>query len=136
MKMKQDFDFNKYIKYFKESEFWNKAANVARRAGVKLIYSALLLYFVMRDENVPQKSKWLIAGALGYFILPTDFVPDFIPVVGFIDDLSALLFALGEVTYYITPEIQENAKNKIAEWFGTFDEEEVKDIDSRVGSEN
>lgn len=132
MKKMKDFDFERYAQYFRESDFWNKLGNVARKAGIKIVYSALLLYYVMMDEAVPKTSKWLVAGALGYFILPFDFIPDFIPVLGFVDDLSILLLALGEVAHYIDEEIQEKAKNKLTEWFNTFDEGDVKDIDSKI----
>jgi len=125
-------DMEDYAKHFKESDFWKKVKSVSKAAGVKIVYSALLLFYVLKDEHVPKKSKWIIYGALGYFILPTDIIPDYIPVLGFFDDLTVLLIALGEVTQHITPEIMEKAKNKLTEWFGAFDEKEVQDIDEKL----
>ena len=133
MKFKKS-DFEKYAEHFKESDFWTKLTRVAKSAGIKLVYSALLLYYVLRDENVPSTSKWIIYGALGYFILPTDIIPDFIPILGYLDDLSVLLFAIGEITNHISPEVMESSKNKLAEWFGAFDESEVADIDAKLNN--
>ena len=71
------------------------------------------------------KSK--IYGALGYFILPLDILPDFIPLAGFTDDLTAVIWALHTVWKNITPEIKAQAAAKTREWFGDFDEAAVDD---------
>lgn len=59
--------------------------------------------------------------ALGYFILPVDLVPDFIPVVGFTDDLAALIACYVKVSQNVTPEIRSKADVKMREWFGGVD---------------
>ena len=58
------------------------------------------------------KAKTLIVGALGYLILPTDMVPDFIPALGFTDDLTALMVALRTLNKYLTPDINARAKEQ------------------------
>ena len=58
------------------------------------------------------KAKALIVGALGYLILPVDMVPDFIPALGFTDDLSALMVTLRTLNKYLTPEINHKAKEQ------------------------
>lgn len=60
----------------------------------------------------------MIYGALAYFVLPVDAVPDAIPVAGFTDDLGALAAALGTVSMYVTNEVKKMASEKMKEWFG------------------
>ena len=63
----------------------------------------------------------MIFSTLGYFILPVDLVPDFIPVVGFTDDLAALIACYVKVSPNVTPEISSKADVKMREWFGGVD---------------
>ncbi|MEE9293105.1 MAG: DUF1232 domain-containing protein, partial [Acidobacteriota bacterium] len=51
--------------------------------------------------------------------LPIDAIPDIIPAVGYADDLGALAVAIATLTAYINPEVKEQARRKLEEWFGT-----------------
>ena len=62
--------------------------------------------------------KLKILGALGYFILPLDLIPDAILGLGFTDDFLALVWAIFKMRKYITPEIKEKARRRMREWFG------------------
>ena len=77
---------------------------------------ALLLFYVLQSPDVPIAKKTIIIGALGYLILPFDFIPDFIPALGFTDDAAALAAALKTIKSSITPEIEAKAKAKANEW--------------------
>ena len=101
-----------YSQHYDESGFWRKVKHVAAQVGAKVLYPALQLYFMMKSDQVPVKAKTLILGALGYLILPTDLVPDFIPALGFTDDLTALLVALRTLHKYLTPDINARAKDQ------------------------
>ena len=79
----------------------------------------------MTDPNTPAKYKAVIAGALGYFILPIDLIPDFIPIAGYTDDLAALVWGVYCVIKSITPEVKAQAAAKLHEWFGQFDDHEL-----------
>ena len=118
METKQPKDVKVYQKYYSESEFWKKLGKVAVVAGCKLIYCALLLYYVLKSPDVLLKDKAMIIGALGYFILPIDLIPDFIPVVGYADDMAALAACYNAVKDNVTPEIEQQAQEKLADWFG------------------
>lgn len=87
--MKKIDDYCSYGCYFSTSELWNKIKNVAQKAGIKVVYAVLLLYYVATDGNVPAGDKAKIWGALGYFILPIDLIPDITPIVGYTDDMTA-----------------------------------------------
>ena len=116
-----------YAQYFNDSKLWNKLKKVARKAGRKAVYYVLVLYYVARDPAVPSSLKFKIFGALGYFILPLDLIPDAILGLGFTDDLAALVWALFKIKKYITPEIKRKARERLREWFGP-EEGEVSDL--------
>ena len=117
-----------YQSNYSESGLWKKVKSVAKKTGVKTIYMVLLLHYVLKSPDVPLEDKAKIYGALGYFILPIDLIPDFIPVVGYSDDVAALAFALHAVWKNVTPEIKERAQRKLREWFGRFDPYELENL--------
>ena len=121
-------DFSKYTREFSESKFWDKLKAFAKSAGLKVVAAALLLYYILKSESTSKGDKAKIIGALGYFILPLDLIPDFIPVVGYTDDLAALTWGIWSVAKNITPEIKEQTRLKLGEWFKDLDEEELKGI--------
>lgn len=128
---KNDFSSDDLIKYeghYNENDFWTKIGKVAKHAGVRVVYYALVLYETLMDSATPKKYRTVIAGALGYLILPLDIIPDFIPSLGFADDWAALLAAIYYVTKAVTPEIKEKAKQRLNKWFGSFAEENLGDL--------
>lgn len=123
--MKTPRDIEKYQKHYSESGLLDKLAKAAKKAGIKVVYLVLLLYYVLRSPGVSNGDKGKIWGALGYFILPVDLIPDFIPVAGYSDDLAALLWAFYAVAKNVTPEMKSQAKQKLFVWFGEYDESEI-----------
>lgn len=105
-------------KHYNEDKFWAKLMRFGKKAGSSVVYAVLLLYYTLQKPEVPKKAKATIIGALGYFILPVDLIPDFAVGIGFTDDLGALGIALIQVAIYIDDEIKLKAKTKLAEWFG------------------
>lgn len=110
-------ELKKYQSEYSESKFWDKMKKAAKSAGKKVIEMALLLFYVLQSPDVPIAKKTIIIGALGYLILPFDFIPDFIPALGFTDDAAALAAALKTINSSITPEIEARAKAKADELF-------------------
>lgn len=106
-----------HSKEFSEEGFWNKATNYAKKAGKKVIEPSLKMYYAAQDQDTPVWAKGIIYGALGYFILPIDAVPDVAPVVGYTDDFATLAAALAAVATNIKDEHVEKAKEKMREWF-------------------
>ncbi len=119
-------DFMSYANKFTQNDFVEKISRVAKRAGSKLVYAALILYYTLQSDKISVKNKALIVGALGYLISPIDVVPDAIPIAGLSDDLAVLIFVLKTVWTEIDPSIKERAEKKLKEW---FDEDEIKEID-------
>ena len=118
-------DFMSYANKFSQSEFADKIARIAKRAGAKLVYAALILYYTLQSDKVSKADKAIIIGALGYMISPLDVIPDAIPIAGLTDDLAVLLYVLKKVWTGIDPEIVEQAKSKLSRW---FDEDEIAEI--------
>ena len=125
-------DFMSYANKFSQSDFVDKIANIAKRAGAKLVYAALILYYTLQSDKVSAANKALIIGALGYMISPLDVIPDAIPIAGLTDDLAVLLFVLKKVWVDVDPEIQQKAKNRLSKW---FDEDEIDEINDLFSEE-
>lgn len=104
------------VKY-SEKGFASKLAKVARKAGLKVVYATLLLYYALNSPQISTKDKGIIYGALGYFILPFDFIHDYLPFAGFTDDFAALAWAISKVVRNITPEVKLCAREKVSQWF-------------------
>ena len=119
-------DFMSYANKFSASDFVDKISKIAKRAGAKLVYAALILYYTLQSEKVSKADKALIIGALGYLISPLDAIPDAIPIVGLTDDVGVLIYVLRKVWVNIEPEIKDRAKERLTKW---FDEDEMKEID-------
>ena len=118
-------DFMSYANKFSQSEFAEKISRIAKRAGSKLVYAALILYYTLQSDKVSKADKAIIIGALGYMISPLDVIPDAIPIAGLTDDLAVLLYVLKKVWTGLDPEIIAKAREKLSKW---FDEEEISEI--------
>ena len=110
---------------FSKRDFAEKISRIAKRAGAKLVYAALILYYTLQSDKVSKKDKAIIIGALGYMISPLDAIPDAIPIAGLTDDLAVLLYVLKKVWSDVDPEIQAKAKKRLSKW---FDEDEISEI--------
>ena len=117
-------DFMSYSNKFTNGEFLETIAKIAKRAGAKLVYIALVLYYTLQSDKVSIKDKAIIVGALGYLVSPLDVIPDAIPIVGLGDDLAVLLYVIGKIGD-VSEEIKEKAKSKLTKW---FDEDEMEEI--------
>ena len=115
-------DFMNYSGKFSKKEFAEKLSRIAKRAGAKLVYAALILYYTLQSDKVSKSDKAIIIGALGYMISPLDVIPD---VAGLTDDLAVLLYVLKKVWTGIDPEIVDKAKRRLSKW---FDEDEIAEI--------
>jgi uncharacterized membrane protein YkvA (DUF1232 family) len=94
--------------------FWRKTRRVA--ASIPFAEDLLAAYYCAFDHNTPLPVKTALIGALAYFVLPADAIPDVLPVLGFTDDAAILATAIKLVTSHIRPEHREAAKGKLAEF--------------------
>jgi len=113
---------------FSEPGFWEKLGAFGQKAGIKISYLALVLYYMMKSPATSPKDRALIVGALVYFISPLDGIPDGIPSLGFADDFTVLFFALKAVINNVTPEVMTQAKEKMQSLFTNLDEEKLNNL--------
>ncbi len=102
---------------YSDESFWRKVKQFAKQAGREVIDNALCLYYAAQRPDTPKWAKSVIFGALAYFIMPLDAIPDLTPVVGFSDDLGALAAALAMVSMYVNDEVKRQAAEKTSAWF-------------------
>jgi len=76
----------------------------------------LTAYYCAFDRKTPTSVKATLVGALAYFVLPIDAIPDFLPVLGFTDDAAFLAAAIKLVTDHIRSEHRDAAKRVLADF--------------------
>jgi len=119
-------DFMRYKDKFSQGEFVDKVQRIAKRAGSKLVYAALVLYYTLLSNKVSPKDKAIIIGCLGYLISPLDVIPDAIPLAGLGDDLTVLIYVLHKVWGDVSEDVKDKAKAKLNQW---FDNDEMAGVD-------
>jgi uncharacterized membrane protein YkvA (DUF1232 family) len=92
--------------------FWTKVKRVA--AKLPFIEDLLAAYYCAFDRNTPLQVKAMLVGALAYFVLPFDAVPDVMPLLGFTDDAAVLATAVKLVAAHMRPEHREAARRALA----------------------
>lgn len=123
-------EIKKAQKHFSARKFTTKLLKYAKKMGVKLSYYSMLLFYSYQSPHTSKKDKLVIAGALGYLIVPVDLIPDFIPVIGFADDLSIIVYAVSRVISNIDRDMKIRANQKIKQLFGEYYDD--KDIEADV----
>ena len=113
-------EVQKYGTYYSDNRFWKKVERVAKKVGATVLLPVFTLYYMLQDDKVSLRHKAYIVGALGYFILPIDLIPDgILPVIGFTDDIAVMTLVLKLVKDSITPEIKARANARVSEIIGT-----------------
>ena len=88
--------------------FWIKLKKVAGR--LPFIEDLLAAYYCAFDKQTPRHVQVALLGAIAYFILPFDFIPDMMPVLGFTDDAAILATVVRLVAGNITDDHREAAR--------------------------
>jgi uncharacterized membrane protein YkvA (DUF1232 family) len=93
-------------------KFWRKLLREA--ASVPFVEELLTAYYCAFDRRTPLYVKVILVGAIAYFIMPNDLIPDYIPVIGYADDAAVLAAAIKVVSSHIKPEHREAAGRLLA----------------------
>ena len=99
--------------------FWIKFKQVA--AKLPFAEDLLAAYYCAFDRETPRHVQVALLGALAYFILPFDFMPDVLPILGFTDDAAVLATAIRMISSHITSDHREAARAALKRGVGTAD---------------
>ena len=91
--------------------FWPKIR--ATISYIPFAEDALAAYYCAFDRETPLYARATLWGALAYFVLPFDAIPDYLPIIGFADDATALATALRMMASHMKPEHREAAKRAL-----------------------
>ncbi|MCV6545736.1 MAG: YkvA family protein [Cohaesibacter sp.] len=92
-------------------KFWKVVKKAAHQ--IPIMEEVVAGYYCAFDRSTPAKVRLTLIGALAYFVLPLDFIPDFILGLGFGDDLAVLTMAIRSVANHITDEHRRKAKQAL-----------------------
>jgi uncharacterized membrane protein YkvA (DUF1232 family) len=92
-------------------KFWESLKRVAR--NLPFAEDLVAAYFCAFDPATDFKVKATLLGALAYFVLPIDILPDMLPMVGFTDDAAVLALALKTVASAIRPDHRDKARETL-----------------------
>jgi uncharacterized membrane protein YkvA (DUF1232 family) len=87
---------------------WNKLKR--ETANIPFVEDALTAHYCAFDRNTPLYVKLALVGAVVYFLVPDDLIPDSIPVLGVADDAAVLAGAMKIFAAHIKPEHRQAAK--------------------------
>ena len=93
-------------------EFWPKFRRFA--ADLPFAEDLVAAYFCAFDRNTPRRVQVALLGAIAYFVLPFDAIPDMLPLVGFTDDAAVLATVIWLVAAHIGPQHREAARQVLA----------------------
>jgi uncharacterized membrane protein YkvA (DUF1232 family) len=91
--------------------FWPKLGRVF--ASIPFAEDAVAAYYCAFDRATPLKVKGVLLGALAYFILPLDAVPDFLLGLGFTDDMAVLVTAVSMIRSHLKPDHYDKARETL-----------------------
>ena len=85
-----------------------------RRWAEDLKKHTLVAYFAARDPRTPWLARWLALLVAAYALSPVDLIPDFIPVLGYLDDLVIVPLGLALVLRLIPEQVKRSARERAA----------------------
>ena len=110
--------------------FWPKIRKLAVR--IPFAEDAVAMFFCAFDRETPAYSKAILLAALAYFILPTDFIPDVFPVIGFTDDAAVIAAALAVAGRSIQPRHRQEARRVLEKLAGLAPSASPPEVDGEA----
>lgn len=94
-----------------EQRFWKKLARVVTR--ISFAEDVVAAFYCAVDRKTPGYVRATLVGALAYFLLPADTIPDFLAILGFTDDAAVLAAAIGAIGSHLRDEHREAARRRL-----------------------
>ena len=91
-----------------EKGIWRKVRETLGK--VPFTEDAVAGYYCAVDRATPLSAKAILMGALAYFVMPADVIPDFIAGLGYTDDAAVLIAALKAISDHLRPEHRDMAR--------------------------
>lgn len=111
------FDPDEQARSYSEASLRDKLLRAGRVAGREVVEKVLWLWFASRRPDLPKWARTTVYGALAYFVLPTDSIPDLLPGVGYGDDLGVLAWALATIAHYVDADVKRRTDALLAKLF-------------------
>lgn len=105
-------------KHYNESKLLKKVKKYGTNLGFKTLHSVATLYSALKSPTMPKQHKLMIAGVLGYFLLPIDVIADFLPMVGLTDDIIVITKAISVIYSSITDDMKQEGHDILKRMFG------------------
>jgi uncharacterized membrane protein YkvA (DUF1232 family) len=93
-------------------KFWCKLKREA--ASIPFLEDVLTAHYCAFDRHTPIHVKAVLVGAIVYFVVPDDLIPDYLPIIGLADDAAVLAAAIKLMSSHIKPEHREAARRTLA----------------------
>ncbi len=106
-----------FIPRVEETSLFDKLARYGAAAGREVVEKVLWLWFASRRPDLPVWARTTVYGALAYFILPTDVIPDLIPGLGYTDDIGVLSYALVTIAGYVDADVRRRTGEVLSRLF-------------------
>jgi len=100
-----------------EAKVGSDLFSLLRKVGRRIPFAedALSAWYCATDPSTDRKVKLVLIGALAYFVMPADLLPDLLPLIGFSDDAAVIAAAVAAVTRSIKPEHRDRARDALRE---------------------
>lgn len=100
------------------NQLFENIKNIGKTVGREAIRPALCLYYVLKSPDTPSSDKIMIVSALSYLILPVNLISaKSFSILGWLDEIAAIMLAYNKVKKHITPEIESEVENTLEKWF-------------------
>lgn len=102
---------------FSDASLFDKLAGHAAAAGREVVEKVLWLWFASRRSDLPVWARTTVYGALAYFVLPMDAIPDLLPGLGYTDDIGVLSYALVTIASYVDADVKRRTAALLSRLF-------------------
>ena len=111
-------EIDRFVSKLDFDQLLEKIKDWGKTLGRTSMRPVLSLYYVLKSPDTPLSDKLLVVSALSCLILPVDLISARrFPVLGWIDEITAVTIAYKKVKKYITPEIESEVDNILEKWF-------------------